>query len=177
MMLVIGMLTLEWGQIQGCHTGHPEAYGRAGERACPLHWAQTGRIGHILWIFFKNTSNILEYTWIYSIFPCRAGAEVLWARWAHRQPWISLPWRGSTKDTIQLSMSYLGEDTKDNTYYVCYGSWFSNTITNILSIYNNHMDQKLFFKSLYTIDQELWPRQFIHCDWRRRAGRSNVTLY
>jgi hypothetical protein len=34
--------------------------------ACPLRQARTGRIAHILWIFFKNTSNILEYARIYS---------------------------------------------------------------------------------------------------------------
>jgi hypothetical protein len=40
--------------------------GITGGRACPLHQARTGHIGHILWIFFKNTSNILEYARIYS---------------------------------------------------------------------------------------------------------------
>jgi hypothetical protein len=79
---------------QGCHTGLPEAYGRVGEHACPIHRAQTGHIGHILWIFLKNTSNILEYAWIYSIFPCRVGAEVLWARRAYKQPWLKLTYKG-----------------------------------------------------------------------------------
>jgi hypothetical protein len=30
---------------------------------------------------------------------------------------------------------------------------------------------------LYTSDQEPWPGQFMHCDWKKRADRSNATLY
>jgi hypothetical protein len=63
-----------------------ERNGRAGGRVgMPAHYA--GRKPRVLDIFSEYSlkipriySNVLEYTQIYSIFPCRAGVEVLQAR-------------------------------------------------------------------------------------------------
>jgi hypothetical protein len=64
--------------------------GRASGRACPLYQARTRCIGHILLIFFKNTSNILEYARIYSIFLFQVGTEVLRARRAGAQTILNI---------------------------------------------------------------------------------------
>jgi hypothetical protein len=60
-----GMNHLMWSGLSYWASGGLQAGvtgGRAGGRACPLRRVQTGCVGHILLIFFKNTLNILEYT-------------------------------------------------------------------------------------------------------------------
>jgi hypothetical protein len=68
---------------------------RASRRACTIRWARTRRTGHILWIFFKITLNMLdmlEYTQYFLVERARRstrrGGRA--GGWAHRQPWPSM---------------------------------------------------------------------------------------
>jgi hypothetical protein len=87
-----GMNHLMWSGLSYWASGGLQAGvtgGRAGGRACPLRRVQTGCVGHILLIFFKNTLNILEYTRIYSIISLSGGHRGLSSEAGgrtHRQP-------------------------------------------------------------------------------------------
>jgi hypothetical protein len=59
-----------------------------GRRSCPSRLVRTGHTGHILCMFFKNTSNIFEYARIYSNISLSGGRKGLsgkMGRWAGGQ--------------------------------------------------------------------------------------------